>query len=281
MSTETIVAIFDTAAHAELAVNELKAANVPADAISVHASTTTASAGNAAAAPRETGFWRNLFGGEPAHTTSVYERSVQSGSTVVTVGAPEEHVASVTRILESHNPVDIDDRAATYGAVAGTTTTTTREAVETVASARQPATGSVDDAQTIALSEEQLVVGKRLVDRGTTRVRRFVVETPVEQDVTLHSEHATIQRRPATAALDSAAFTDRVIEVKEMDEEAVVGKTVHVAEEVVVKKQASEHVETVHDTIRREDVEISKQAAATVGTATSTVPVTPASRSKI
>ncbi len=280
MTEETIVAVYDTAAHADLAVTDLKAANVPADAISVHASNTAGAVSGAAEAPREKGFWSNLFGGEPAHDTSVYERSVQGGSTVVTVRAPEEHVASVSRILEAHNPIDIDDRAATYGTAAGTTTTTTRETVATAAPAVQPVARAADGEEAIALSEEQLVVGKRLVDRGSTRVRRFVVEKAVEQDVTLRSEHATIERRPVSGTVDAAAFTDRVIEVREMDEEAVVGKTAHVAEEVVVKKQASEHVETIHDTVRREDVEIVKEAATTTGSR-ATAPVTPVAGSKI
>ncbi len=278
MTIETIVAVYDTAAHADLAVADLKAANVPADAISVHASEQAGATADAAAAPREKGFWSNLFGGEPAHDTSVYERSVQSGSTVVTVRAPEEHVASVSRILETHDPIDIDARAAAYG-TAGGTTTTSRETVGAVAPAVQPAAGAVTGEEAIALSEEQLVVGKRLVDRGSTRVRRFVVETAVEQDVSLRSEHATIQRRPASGTVDAAAFTDRAIEVREMDEEAVVGKTAHVVEEVVVNKQVSEHVETIHDTVRREDVEIVKEPA--VGSGSPTAPVTPVGSPKV
>ena len=34
-----------------------------------------------------------------------------------------------------------------------------------------------------------------MVDRGVTRVRRYVVERPVEQDVTLRGERVTIERR--------------------------------------------------------------------------------------
>ena len=41
MTVETIVAIYDTAAQADAAVRDLKAANVPADAISQHAGTSS------------------------------------------------------------------------------------------------------------------------------------------------------------------------------------------------------------------------------------------------
>ena len=63
---------------------------------------------------------------------------------------------------------------------------------------------------------------------------------------------------------DPTSFrSDRVltwpnIEVSETDEEAVVGKTARVREEVVVRKDVADRVETVRDTVRREDVEITK-----------------------
>ena len=53
------------------------------------------------------------------------------------------------------------------------------------------------------------------------------------------------------------AFTDKTVEVRETAEEAVVGKTARVVEEVVVQKGVDERVETVRDTVRREQVEIS------------------------
>jgi stress response protein YsnF len=61
--------------------------------------------------------------------------------------------------------------------------------------------------------------------------------------------------RPIT----DADFTDKVIEVTETDEEAVVSKTARVREEVVVRKDETERAETVRDTVRREDVEITKE----------------------
>ena len=117
-----------------------------------------------------------------------------------------------------------------------------------------------DGEEVVPLAEEQLNVGKRLVNRGTTRVRRFVVETPVEEAVTLHSENVSVERRPAAAStkVTDADFTDRTIEVSETAEEAVVEKTARVREEVVINKAASDRVETVRDTVRREDVEVSR-----------------------
>ena len=114
MNEETIVAVFDTAAHADAAIRDLEAADVPSSAISRHSST-TGTTSTSTSAPRETGFWASLFGGEPDQDSTVYDRSLESGSHVVTVKVPGTQVNSVMTMLESHSPIDIDERAASYG----------------------------------------------------------------------------------------------------------------------------------------------------------------------
>jgi uncharacterized protein (TIGR02271 family) len=252
MTYQTIVAAYDTTAHADAAVRDLEAANVPADAISQH----RGDAGSATSAPvREQGFWASLFGGEPDHDTSVYDRSIESGSSVVTVRVSDEDFGRVCAILETHHPIELDERAAQYGA---TETTTTRSVAPPVmdTTSRPGETGS----DTMQLAEETLAVGKRAVSGGTTRIRRYVVETPVEEQVALRSERVTMERRPVTdgRSLGDANFTDKVVEMTETSEEAVVSKTAHVTEEVSLRKDVTEHVETVKDTVRRDEVEIEK-----------------------
>src|SRR5690242_15434707 len=181
MTDETIVAVYDTAVEAEAAVRDLKAADVPAEAISRHTETAPGAAATEAAPAREQGFWASLFGAEPDHDASVLDRSIESGAAVVTVRVPGQQAARVTDILERHNPVDLDDRASSYG-LSGTTTTTRTSAAPM---GTRPAT-TAD--HTIQLAEEALSVGKRAVNHGTTRIRRYVVETPVEEQVTLRTE---------------------------------------------------------------------------------------------
>ena len=53
-----------------------------------------------------------------------------------------------------------------------------------------------------------------------------------------------------------------------MGEEAVVGKSSRVVEEVLVGKQASDRVEQVHDSVRKTEVEVEKFAGTTAGTST-------------
>jgi uncharacterized protein (TIGR02271 family) len=256
MQDHAIVAIYDTPAHAELAVQDLLAANIPEPSIHRHAAEGSYAGGASAPtvrAPGDKGFWATMFGGEPDDDTAVYDRSVSDGSSAVSVRVSDDQVARVTDILEQHNPIDIDERAESYGL---TKTTTTREPI--IGQARGDDGTAPEDA--MQLSEESLAVGKRMVNQGTTRIRRFVVETPVEQQVALHDERVTIERRPVTEdrAVAGAAFSDKTIEMTESAEEAVVSKTVRVKEEISLKKEVTDRTETIRDTVRREDVEIVK-----------------------
>ncbi len=122
----------------------------------------------------------------------------------------------------------------------------------------------------IPLAEEVLTVDKRKVNVGTTRVHRYVVETPVEKQVSLVRERVVVERRrPAAQKANGETLTEVTVEVIETDEVPVVGKTVRVREEVVVRTERTEHVETVRETVRQEQVEIkhSNKRAARLHTA--------------
>ena len=257
MTDQTIVAVYDTPAHAELAVQDLLQANVPESAIHRHAQEGSYAGSSTTATTRteEPGFWASLFGGEPDHDTTVYDRSVSSGSTAVSVRVPDDHVTAVMDILERHHPIDIDERAGSYGL---TQTTTARASLPVAATAT--GANATADGGTIQLSEETLAVGKRVINRGTTRIRRFVVETPVEEEVRLRDERVTIERHPVTDSRPvTDSFSEKMIEVTESAEEAVVSKTARVKEEIGIKKETADRTETIRDTVRREDVEIVKE----------------------
>jgi uncharacterized protein (TIGR02271 family) len=108
--------------------------------------------------------------------------------------------------------------------------------------------------------EEELKVAKREVQTGGVRVNARTEQRPVEEQVDLREERVNVERRPvdrpATAADFNQAFTEGTIEVTERAEEAVVQKEARVVEEVVVNKEATERAETVHDTVRRTEVDI-------------------------
>ncbi len=127
-------------------------------------------------------------------------------------------------------------------------------------SGRSPVTLDADRAgaeEVIPLLEETLFVGKRIVNSGTTRVHRFVVEKAVEQQVALYDEKVVVERRrPATDAATGERFTELTVEVVETSEVPVVTKGVHVHEEIVVRKQRTKRETTVRETVRRDEIEI-------------------------
>jgi uncharacterized protein (TIGR02271 family) len=266
MNEQTIVAVF-TGGNADAALRDLRAANVPADAITQHTrsgSFTGAATTTTAAPARGPGFWSSLFGGEPDHDTAMYDRSIDRGSTVLTVKVPAEDFDRVSAILERHDPVELDEHATQHGSAE---MTTTRPPPAPAFGAREPVTSAMRGG-TLELAEETLSVGKRAVSGGTTRIHRYVVETPVEEAVTLRTEKVTMDRHPVTDGrpLGDADFSDRTIEMTETSEEAVVSKTARVTEEVSLRKEASDRVETVRDTVRRDEVEIEQVPGGQVST---------------
>ena len=127
-------------------------------------------------------------------------------------------------------------------------------------------TADTDGEQAIPIVEESLVVGKREVNRGGARVRSYVTEVPVHEQVRLRDEKINVQRRAVDRPLTDAddAFRERTIDVTATGKEAVVGKTARVVEEVVVSKTAGERVEEINDTVRRTDVEIDEDKGTSV-----------------
>jgi len=117
---------------------------------------------------------------------------------------------------------------------------------------------STHEEEVIPLAEETLIVGKHTVNSGTTTVRRYVVEVPAEQQVTLYDEKVVVERRrPVTDEVTGETLTELTVEMVETSEVPLVAKGTKVREEVVVRRERTQRVETVRDTIRRDEVEIS------------------------
>ncbi len=125
------------------------------------------------------------------------------------------------------------------------------------AESASPARGPSGMEEVIPLGEEVLEVGKRTENRGTTRIHRFVVETPVEQQVTLQSERVIVERRrPVSDKVTGEILTEVTIEVVETEEVPTISKCMRLREEVVVRTERTHRVETVKETVRRDEVEI-------------------------
>jgi uncharacterized protein (TIGR02271 family) len=297
--SQTVVGFFDTAAEAQQAAQQLAAAGFSLDSVDVAQSSQGGNRGNyynsgsatsgadrdasdyqntsgtvtegAADAAGRTGdsignFFSNLFGGDDDDDARRYSHVARNTGSIVTVHVSSaEHASRAAEILDAAGAVDVDERASqsgyqsnNYAANTGTQATTTDGQVS---------------AQVI---EENLQVGKRVEQTGGARLRSRIVERPVEASVRLREEHVTVQRnpvnRPATEA-DFAAFKEGDVEITESAERAVVGKEARVVEEVTLGKEVSEREETIHDTVRKTEVDVEQipnSGTTTTGTTNTT-----------
>lgn len=270
MKYETIVAVFDTAAHANAAVKALKAGGFADADISIFDEDRLAAGKKSVAAgAKETGLWNRLFGDDMhQHEAAVYNQTVQRGGVVLSLRVLQSEVAHAIAILDLHRPIDVHDRAVTSGIAPAAHVEAVEKKVESVplAPAQQVAVPpKVADSHdgVLRLAEEQLQVGKQMVENGRTRVRRFVTEKPVTANVTLHEEHAEVLRRAIADPkyVGDVDWADGEIELVETAEHALVNKTARIVEEVALKKIGSEHVQTISDKIRRQQVEIERVGA--------------------
>lgn len=197
-------------------------------------------------------FFSDLFGSNNEHAGH-YSEAVRRGGAVVTVTVDEDsQVESARSALAASGAVDIDERVAAWRdtGYVGYQKNSPAYTADQVAEER---------ARVIPIIQEEIEVGKRQVNLGTVRVVSRVVETPVSESVTLREEHAVVERhpvdRPASQA-DLAGLQGQSIEMRETAEQAVVAKTAHVVEEVVVGKEITTQTEEISDTVRRTVVDI-------------------------
>lgn len=291
--SRTLTALFDSRADAEAAKSRLEAASIDISRVHVHDQSSTGYSESSAYSTHENrGFWENLKSAflpdEDRHT---YEEGIKRGGALLTAEVDEDDADEAVRVLESANSIDLDDRTSNWrqsgwdydsnrkastgsgmatGMAAAAGSALGMGASRDTDTSDRLTTGRTGDEERIDIVEEELVVGKREVDRGGVRVRSYVVEKPVHESVSLHEEHVEVERRPVDRKLDASdtdAFRERDISMTETAEEAVVGKTARVVEEVVVRKEGSDRTEEIDDTVRRTEVDIDDtDATRTAGT---------------
>jgi uncharacterized protein (TIGR02271 family) len=202
----------------------------------------------AMAGPDEQGAWssiRSFF--VPREELPGYAEGLRRGHVMLVVRPPAGFRERIVDILESYDPIDFDARMQHWRSEGWT-------------ERALPAAPEIGEGeQNIPVVEENVRVGKRVVDRGGVRVRSYVIEEPVSEDVALREEHVEVERHPVdrpAGPLPDDAFRERTIEVSASSEEPVVQKEARVVEEVSLRKTAGERTETVRDTARKTKVEI-------------------------
>lgn len=271
----TVACLFETRAAADRAAADLAAAGTDRSSIEI----IDQEYGRTGATVAESGgMWesiKRLFTGED--DTAGYYEGVNRGNVLLTVHAMSAAEAErASAILERHDPIDLEAQEATWRQSGWTGAAPVDVAPMDTPPAgmdselampkppgraqglSEPAVAGRSGEQVIPVVEEKVAIGKRAVAGGRVRVHSYTVETPVEQDVRLRDDQVQVERRPVDRPLEGTtdAFRERTVEMTETREEAVVGKTARVVEEVVVRTQAGERVEHVADTTRRTEVKV-------------------------
>ena len=203
----------------------------------------------------------------PDEDTHLYAEGLGRGHSILVIPSAAGEHERVVQVLSRFDPIDIDDHAARWRNSGWSGIHPGKAAWDVQ---RQTATPSTTAAarptqeQVIPVYEEQLKVGKRVVEQGRVRVRVYTVEHPAQEGVNLREEQVAVERRPAdrpASGMPGEAFQDRTIDVTTHREEPVIAKEARVKEEVVVRNQADQRTETVHDTVRRTEVEVDDDRA--------------------
>ena len=252
----TYIALFHYRDHAAAAIRDLENAGFPSGAFTIIGSGNGSSYGDA-----QGGFGAGYgYGGlnsldevgVPDRDRKRLQDGLNQGGTVLVLEGTGDRAEEIEKIFHSHSTDKIDETDVERGASAAPALA----AAPVLAAAAQPV--SAAESMSIPIVEEELLVGKREVDRGGVRVFQRTVETPVSTSVKLHEEHVIVERRPVDRAVTETDLLqgDQVIEMTGTAEEAVVGKSARVVEEVLIGKQATDHTETIQDTVRHTEVEI-------------------------
>lgn len=265
MAQEVFVALFDTLAEAEAAQRDLEGAGIRTADINIRSQDARAAA-PAAERHEGGGFFDWLFGSSaPEADVDRYRTHIESrGGALLSVRADSAEYDRIADILEGHNLTKVDETQEDVATAPTVMPPPSAELPEAPAATTPPRQAREAGEAVIPTAREELEIGKRRTqDTRHFRVRRYTVERPVEQQVNLHDERVTIERRPPTAAgtTGERPFEDKIVEVTETREEPVVSKVVRPGEEVVVHKEGQERVETVRGTARESKVEIDRAAA--------------------
>jgi stress response protein YsnF len=202
----------------------------------------------------------------------------RGGALLVAEVDGDENPDTIVKALEETPSVDLEDRQrgwqqegwSPYSGRSGLGESggTPQSALAAGTTSGTGATGNIVEEDRIPIIEEEIRIGKREVERGGARVRSYIRETPVHEQVTLREEHIEVERRPVESqtlrggTAGQEMLQERTIEMVAKGEEAVVEKVANVREEIVVKKTAEEHTEQVEDSVRRTEVEVDEGSRA-------------------
>lgn len=128
--------------------------------------------------------------------------------------------------------------------------------------------------QTLALHEERLTVEKQAVQTGEVVINRYITETNQEIEVPVLREQVHVERKAGSEdVLEDYDFNRsgfRTIDegdhlrIQVIEERAFVVKRPVVVEEIIVRKRVTEEIQTLTETLRKEEVKVTEVGQADV-----------------
>lgn len=264
---KTLVGIFDDKQSAQTAQRELLGLGLDDEQVRMMSSADAAAWGGTTGDPNAQLGWmdkvRNWFSGifedGDRARADEYAEAYRRGHCIVVADVDDDMTDDAVSVMQRAGAIDIDRRSELWkrGGYRGFDSSArpyTDEERERELASYQEGEGDV----AVPVIEEELAIGKRLVQRGGVRIHSYVQERPVRELIRLREERVNVERRPADRPATPAdmAFQERTVDVTAMGEEAVVGKTARVVEEVVVSKTADERTQTVDERVKRRDVDV-------------------------
>lgn len=113
----------------------------------------------------------------------------------------------------------------------------------------------------MTVSEEELLLEKRVVPAGEVRIEKHIETERVREVVPVMREDVTVERRPLPPGAGLEPRTeDGVIYVPIVEEELVITKRLVAREELVIRKTQVTEEQVVEETLRRERAEVVEES---------------------
>ncbi|HEV2832571.1 MAG TPA: YsnF/AvaK domain-containing protein [Hanamia sp.] len=244
---KTVVAIFNSVDEAQDAADQLSAKGFSRDHIDVFSgrdSTYEEDDGESGISR----FFKNLFGSDDDKRER-YAKVAKRGYLVTVYADSEEEAEQAAGLLDNYGAIDVDENYDRH----------IHDRDEDYDSKERTDDIEVNKNKTIPVIEEDIKVGKREVPTGGVRIRSRIVEKPVEENLRLREEHIHVERkkvdRPATEE-ELRNFKTGTTEFKEHAEIPDVQKRSRVVEEVKLAKDVDHRDETVHDSVKKTQVDV-------------------------
>lgn len=198
---KTLVGAFDDASAAQSAIRDLQAAGIRSNHMRMmtnaeaYGTSDDVAVDDRSWADKVSDWFSNLFDSDDdRRLADDYAEAYRRGGHIVVVDVEDALVDPAIAVMNRYGNVDLSRRAELWraGGYAGFD----RNARPYTAEERKRELGAYPKAQVMPVVQEELSVGKRVVQRGGVRVHSYVKDRPVEELVRLREERIDVQRRP-------------------------------------------------------------------------------------